>query len=148
MQTIKTFNCILLQRHHILLQRYHILLQGVISDISVKAVTRNQAFLIPQGLFCNTCLFLRATQGKNLTPDIVNFAFASTLFYLIALKSPWDTFALLFDLFYVFLRLALLSVVNMAFFLVVRELLKVFGPSHFLQIAHPKGSSPKICVLF
>ena len=51
-------------------------------------------------------------------------------FSRVSLKSPWNTIALHLNLIQVLLSLAFLSVVNNAFLLVVRKLLKVFCPSH------------------
>ena len=56
------------------------------------------------------------------------------------LESPWRTMALPLNLIQVPLGLTLLPVVDSAFLLVVRKLLKLFGPGHSLQTGHPIGS--------
>ena len=62
-------------------------------------------------------------------------------------KSPWNTPTIVFCLIQEMLTLTLFSVVNTAFFLFVRKLLKAFGPSHFFEGAHSICCWSKCCVM-
>ena len=62
------------------------------------------------------------------------------MFSLVSHQSPWKAATVFVNMLQELLSLTLLSVVNEAFLLVVRKLLKAFRSSHSLQSAHSKRS--------
>ena len=71
---------------------------------------------------------------KNLVVDFAIF------------KSPWDTAAIAFRLIQEYIRLTLLSAMNLTFFLAIWQLVEAWLASHFLQSVHCIGSRTKCCV--
>ena len=61
-------------------------------------------------------------------------------------KSPWNTAAVSFHIFQEYLRLTLLSAMNLAFFLVIWHLIEAGLASHFLQSVHRICSRAVSCV--
>ena len=140
---------------HFRLKSHCFLKKRIISYISVEAIAHNQTGVVSQSLIWNTALMLRSTEGECLfgrrekkLPSI-DWIHTSWNYLDVAVrcrKSPRNTTAVSFHMLQEHLRLTLLSTMNLAFFLAIWQLIKVWFASHSLQSVHCVGSRTKSCV--